>query len=63
MNGWRQFGERATFIRGLVSWLGFRRTQVYFEVTARSDGPSGWLHGALARLALHAVTSFSAVRL
>jgi len=60
---WRQLGERVTFFRGLVSWLGFRRTQVFFAVPPRQSGGSRWSLGSLTRLAVHAVTSFSALPL
>ena len=60
---WRRLGERATFFRGLVAWLGFRRTQLAFEVPPRQAGRSRWSLGALAGLAIHAVTSFSALPL
>jgi glycosyltransferase involved in cell wall biosynthesis len=60
---WRRLGERATFFRGLVSWLGFRRTQVLFDVSPRRDGESRWSFASLASLAVHAVTSFSALPL
>ena len=60
---WRRFGERATFFRGLVAWLGFSATQLSFEVPARADGPSRWSLRSLMRLATRAVTSFSAIPL
>ena len=60
---WRRFGERATFFRGLVAWLGFRRTQLLFEVPPRAEGGSRWSLAGLAGLAIHAVTSFSALPL
>jgi dolichol-phosphate mannosyltransferase len=60
---WRRLGERETFFRGLVSWLGFRRTQVSFEVPPRAAGQSRWSLRSLAALAIHAVTSFSALPL
>ena len=63
VDAWRQFGERATFFRGLVAWLGFRRTQVSFEVPPRTEGASRWSLGGLMRLAIDAVTSFSAIPL
>ena len=37
---WRRLGERATFFRGLVAWLGFTRTQIAFEVPPRQAGES-----------------------
>jgi dolichol-phosphate mannosyltransferase len=60
---WRRLGERATFFRGLVSWLGFRRTQIPFEVPPREGGGSRWSLRCLTSLAVHAVTSFSALPL
>jgi glycosyltransferase involved in cell wall biosynthesis len=60
---WRRLGERATFFRGLISWLGFRRTQVLFEVPPRQAGASRWSLRSLTSLAIHAVTSFSALPL
>jgi glycosyltransferase involved in cell wall biosynthesis len=63
VDAWRRFGERATFFRGLVAWLGFRRTQIFFDVPQRTGGRSRWSFGSLVSLAVHAVTSFSALPL
>jgi dolichol-phosphate mannosyltransferase len=63
LNEWRRLGERATFFRGLVAWLGFTRTQIPFEVPPRVSGRSRWSLSALGGLAVHAVTSFSALPL
>jgi glycosyltransferase involved in cell wall biosynthesis len=63
LNEWRRLGERATFFRGLVAWLGFTRTQIAFEVPPRQAGESRWSFSALGGLAVHAVTSFSALPL
>ncbi|MGE3277462.1 MAG: glycosyltransferase family 2 protein [Vicinamibacterales bacterium] len=60
---WRRFGERGTFFRGLVAWLGFRRARVPFSVPPRRSGQSRWSLLGLASLAVHAVTSFSALPL
>jgi dolichol-phosphate mannosyltransferase len=60
---WRRFGERITFFRGLIAWLGFKRTQILFEVPPRQGGRSRWSQTGLMSLAVHAVTSFSAVPL
>jgi len=61
LDQWRRLGERATFFRGLVAWLGFSRTQIPFEVPPRADGGSRWSLAALGGLAVQAVTSFSAL--
>ena len=63
LDEWRRLGERATFFRGLVAWLGFRHKRVFFQVPQRQAGHSGWSLSSLATLAIHAVTSFSAVPL
>jgi glycosyltransferase involved in cell wall biosynthesis len=63
VEAWRRLGERTTFFRGLVSWLGFHRTQIFFNVPERVQGRSRWSFGGLTGLAVHAVTSFSAVPL
>lgn len=63
VDAWRRFSERATFFRGLVAWLGFRRTQIFFHVQQRTGGHSRWSLRALVSLAMHAVTSFSALPL
>jgi glycosyltransferase involved in cell wall biosynthesis len=60
---WRRLGERGTFFRGLVAWLGFRRTRVTFDVPPRQAGRSRWSVTALAGLAVQTVTSFSALPL
>jgi glycosyltransferase involved in cell wall biosynthesis len=60
---WRRLGERITFFRGLVSWLGFRRTEIRFDVAPRGGGQSAWSLRTLTALAIHAVTSFSALPL
>jgi glycosyltransferase involved in cell wall biosynthesis len=63
LDAWHRFGERATFFRGLVAWLGFSRTQVLFEVGPRNEGTTRWNLAGLMQLAIHAVTSFSALPL
>jgi glycosyltransferase involved in cell wall biosynthesis len=63
LDEWKRLGERATFFRGLVAWLGFARTQVPFDVPDRAAGASRWSLTALGGLAVHAVTSFSALPL
>lgn len=52
--------EQDPFFRGLSSWVGFERVQLPFEVAERQTGESRWSFGALLRLGLDALTSFSA---
>lgn len=60
---WRLLRERQTFFRGLSSWLGFPRTQIFFEVADRQHGTSRWSTFHLLRLAITAITSFSSLPL
>ncbi len=63
LEAWRSMPEKETFFRGMSSWIGFRRTQVYFEVAEREIGTSRWSTKALVRLAVNAITSYSSVPL
>jgi len=60
---WKALPEKITFFRGMSSWIGFKRTQVYFDVEERGEGTSKWSFKSLARLALNAITSYSSVPL
>ncbi|WP_028563869.1 glycosyltransferase family 2 protein [Paenibacillus pinihumi] len=59
VEAWRQMPERTMFFRGMSAWLGFRRTQLPFEVQIRSGGASRWSIQSLIRLALDAIVAFS----
>jgi len=63
IRAWRCFGETNLFFRGLSVWLGFRRTRVYFDVSARASGRSAWTFQRLVRLALTSITAFSSLPL
>lgn len=51
--------ERAPFFRALSSWVGFRKTEVYFEVNEREIGTSKWSVLKLTKYAIRNITSFS----
>lgn len=55
--------EKQTFFRGMSSWIGFKRIQYPFEVADRTEGSSKWSLRSLMRLAIDAVTSYTAVPL
>ena len=63
MDSFNQLRERARFVRGMVSWLGYRQTPVYYNRAARWAGKSQYSLGRLVRLAFDAVVSFSDVPL
>ncbi|WP_099190542.1 glycosyltransferase family 2 protein [Tepidibacter mesophilus] len=52
-------GEYNRFSKGLFKWIGFRSTEVLFEVGTRSEGASKWGIKSLLRYSLDAITSFS----
>jgi dolichol-phosphate mannosyltransferase len=51
--------ERARFLRGMTSWIGFRQTGVAYAREARYAGESKYPTRKLIRLALDGITSFS----
>lgn len=61
--GWAHLHETNTFFRGLVPWLGFRRTQISFRVPERVGGKSRWSAYNLIRLAMVGITAFSTLPL
>jgi dolichol-phosphate mannosyltransferase len=55
--------ERARFLRGMTSWVGFRQVGVEYSRDARFAGESKYPPRKLLRLALDGITSFSTVPL
>ncbi len=55
----RGIREENRYIRGLVSWIGFRQTAVHYERDARFAGESKFTVGRMVRFAADGVTSFS----
>jgi dolichol-phosphate mannosyltransferase len=51
--------ERNQFLRGLVSWVGFKRTGIPFEAQKRGGGTTKYSLGRLLRFGMHGVVSFS----
>ena len=51
--------EKNTFFRALSSWIGFRSTQVEFDVQERAAGESKWSIRSLIRYAVKNVASFT----
>lgn len=52
--------ERNVFFRALSSWVGFKSTQVSFEVHEREEGISKWSAWALIKYAFSNIVSFTA---
>lgn len=55
----RGIRERSRFLRGLVSWVGFRQSEVFFDRPARSSGESKYRPFEMIHLATTAAYSFS----
>lgn len=51
--------ERITFFRALSSWVGFKTTQIEFNVAPRNAGTSKWNFSKLFKFALSNLTSFT----
>ncbi|NGZ74035.1 glycosyltransferase family 2 protein [Saccharibacillus alkalitolerans] len=54
-----RLGERNPFVRGLVSWTGFRQTAIEYERDERLAGETKYLLKKMIKLCLDGLTSFS----
>lgn len=59
----RGMKEKDRFVRGLVSWLGFRQTGIAYERDARFAGETKYPYRKMIRFALDGLVSFSTVPL
>jgi len=59
----RGMRERHRFVRGLISWLGFKRTFVYYQAGRRPAGRSKYTLYKMLAMATDAVFSFSSTPL
>ena len=59
----RQLREKDRFVRGLVSWLGFRQTGVAYKREERFAGETKYPLRKMAKFAVDGITSFSSVPL
>jgi len=54
-----KFTERTRMFRGLIDWMGFRKTYIPFVAPARDTGQVGYSFKKLFNLAVNSFTSFS----
>lgn len=54
-----RFTERSRMVRGLIDWMGFRKTYIEFEAPKRFAGTESYSLKALFRLAINSFTMFS----
>ena len=59
VNAIGQMPERNRFLRGMVSWVGFKQTGVYYKRSARFAGQTKFTVRKMVRFATDAITSFS----
>ncbi|AGC68413.1 glycosyl transferase family 2 [Thermoclostridium stercorarium subsp. stercorarium DSM 8532] len=55
----KQVRERNRYVRGLISWLGFRQTAIEFEREERFAGETKYPLKKMVKLALDGITTFS----
>ncbi|NNB42664.1 glycosyltransferase family 2 protein [Pseudomonas chlororaphis] len=55
----RNMPERATLMKGLVNWLGFKTVEIPYQRARRGAGQSKWSPMALVDLAMEGVLAFS----
>lgn len=51
--------ERERMFRGIMDWLGFRRSYVEFKADIRAEGQAAYSYGKLWLLAINSITAFS----
>lgn len=55
----RTFKERARLFRGLIDWMGFKKTYIEFDAPSREQGRPAYSLQKLFNLAINSFTSFS----
>lgn len=55
----KEFTERNRLVRGLIDWMGFKKTYVEFTAPDRIHGEAGYTFYKLFKLAISSFTSFS----
>lgn len=56
---WRKFGENNRMIIGLIAWMGFQQTKIYYKQNERFSGKSSWGFMKLIKIAIDSFVSFS----
>jgi dolichol-phosphate mannosyltransferase len=59
----KRMPEQNKFLRGQISWIGFRQTYVEYDRAQRAGGETGYTYSKMIRLALDGITAFSDVPL
>ena len=59
VNALKQMPEQNKFIRGQISWIGYRQTYLEYDRAERAGGATGYTYSKMIRLALDGITGFS----
>ncbi len=59
VDAFNSLSERHRFVRGLVSWLGFRQTGILYDRASREHGETHYPFRKMYKFAIDGVTSFS----
>ncbi|MCC2545878.1 glycosyltransferase family 2 protein [Hymenobacter sp. BT175] len=59
----KQMPEQNKFIRGQISWIGYRQTYLEYDRAERAGGETGYTYSKMIKLALDGITGFSDVPL
>ncbi|MEW6003373.1 MAG: glycosyltransferase family 2 protein [Nitrospirota bacterium] len=63
VNGFLRFGEMHRFIRGMVSWMGYRTCELSYKPQSRPSGRSKYTPKKMINFAIDGLTSFSIIPL
>ena len=63
INALKLMPEKNRFVRGLVSWVGFKQTQLFYERDARFAGETKYPFVKMLKFAVDGITSFSDIPL
>jgi glycosyltransferase involved in cell wall biosynthesis len=55
----KQMPEQNKFIRGQISWIGYRQTFLEYDRAERAGGETGYTYRKMIKLALDGITGFS----
>ncbi len=55
----RKMPEQQKFLRGQISWIGFKQTHIEYDRNERAGGTTGYTYSKMIRFALDGITSFS----
>ena len=63
VEGLKRMPEQNKFLRGQISWIGYRQTFVEYDRAERAGGETGYTYRKMIRLAIDGITAFSDVPL